>query len=353
MQMKDYIEEIPGCLMKNIDQYPSRNTDTVLENIALKNKRVIVLATGSSSNAIYAMQHYMQKKLKVTIEVVEPFNFVHYMQPIDNTALYIGISQSGKSTSTIDAMKYISESTDNIVIFTSDINSPITTHCKNVIDIGCGIESVGFVTLGYSSTLLSLALFTIRLKYKLDSDKESEIYETEKLKSIVKQIKDTIEISEKWYEVNKLELKDINQLIAIGYGQGYGIAREAETKITETVRCSMNSFELEEYMHGPYLNLNKNTYLLMIEDTSDLSTRSNSLSNYMKDYTDHIYSIRTGYPKVEKNNLYVGEVDDNLLSSLLLVVPVQVLSYKLAKDKGIDLSKRIFDDFDKVLKSKI
>ncbi|MFV0499555.1 MAG: SIS domain-containing protein [Bacilli bacterium] len=309
--MEDYIEEIPGCLIKNIDQYPSTNLNEVLENIALKNNRVIVLATGSSSNAIYAMQHYMQKKLKITIEVIEPFNFVHYKQPIDNNALYIGISQSGKSTSTIDAMKYINESTNNTVIFTSDTNSPITEYCKNVIDIGCGIETVGFVTLGFSSTLLSLALFTIRLKYKVDADKEAEICEIKKLKSIINQIKGATELAEKWYEVNKMEFKDINQLIAIGYGQGYGIAREAETKITETVRCSMNSFELEEYMHGPYLNLNKNTYLLMVEDTSDLSMRSNALSNYMKDYTEHIYSIKTGYSKVEREILCVGEVDDN------------------------------------------
>ncbi|MEG3033781.1 MAG: glucosamine-fructose-6-phosphate aminotransferase, partial [Enterococcus sp.] len=38
---------------------------------------------------------------------------------------------------------------------------------------------------------------------------------------------------------------------------------------------------------------------------------------------------------------------------LLLVIPFQYLSYQIATAIGIDLSKRIFDDFDQVLKSKI
>jgi len=41
------------------------------------------------------------------------------------------------------------------------------------------------------------------------------------------------------------------------------------------------------------------------------------------------------------------------LASLLLIVPMQVLAWRTACVKGIDLSVRIFDDFDRVLKSKI
>jgi glucoselysine-6-phosphate deglycase len=36
-----------------------------------------------------------------------------------------------------------------------------------------------------------------------------------------------------------------------------------------------------------------------------------------------------------------------------LIIPFQLLAYRTATAKGIDLSKRIFDDFDAVLKSKI
>ncbi len=353
MKMEDYVEVIPEYLLKNIQQYPTSGLDKTLKNILLKNERIIVLATGSSSNAIYSMKYYIQEKLSITVEIVEPFNFVHYKQPVDEKALYIGISQSGKSASTIDAVKYVKQNTKNVVIFTSDINSPITEYCDNIIDIGCGIEAVGFVTLGFSSTLLSLALFTIRLKYTLDLDKQTEKNEILKLKSSIEQVEEVKILSEKWYENNKNQLKNVNQLIAIGYGQGYGIAREAETKITETVRCCMNSFELEEYMHGPYLGLNENTYLLMIEDASELARRSKVLSSYMMKYTKHVYNIRIGTEQINGKTLYVGESPDNLICGLLLVVPLQVLSYRLAKDKGIDLSKRIFDDFDEVLKSKI
>ena len=41
------------------------------------------------------------------------------------------------------------------------------------------------------------------------------------------------------------------------------------------------------------------------------------------------------------------------MAPLLLIVPVQMLAWHTAGLKGIDLAKRIFDDFDRVLKSKI
>ena len=47
-------------------------------------------------------------------------------------------------------------------------------------------------------------------------------------------------------EYNKDELVSGKRFVAIGYGPGYGVAREADTKITETVRVPMNGYELEE-----------------------------------------------------------------------------------------------------------
>ena len=52
-------------------------------------------------------------------------------------------------------------------------------------------------------------------------------------------------------------------------------------------------------------------------------------------------------------NISLEEKFDEHLVLLLLVVPIQIMSYKIATFKGIDLGIRIFDDFDKVLKSKI
>ena len=55
----------------------------------------------------------------------------------------------------------------------------------------------------------------------------------------------------------------------------------------------------------------------------------------------------------EENTLALNRRLPHLLSPLLLIVPMQILAWRTACAKGIDLSVRIFDDFDRVLKSKI
>lgn len=44
-----------------------------------------------------------------------------------------------------------------------------------------------------------------------------------------------------------------------------GTAKEAETKLTETIRVPSQGFELEAYMHGPYLEADASHLLFFIE----------------------------------------------------------------------------------------
>ena len=128
--------------------------------------------------------------------------------------------------------------------------------------------------------------------------------------------------------------------------------KEFETKFTETVRKPSQGFELEAYMHGPYLEADSEHILFFIETRSVNEARSQSLKDYMTSYVGKTITVTTEVAK-NANDLGLAVDCDELVSSLLLVIPFQILSYKIAKSKGIDLSQRIFDDFDHVLKSKV
>ena len=105
-------------------------------------------------------------------------------------------------------------------------------------------------------------------------------------------------------------------------------------------------------MHGPYLEADWTHTLFFIEVPGDNLSRSQALSNYMKDAVGKTYRITTEASN-DQDTLGLDSPVSELFSQLLLVIPFQILSYKIATAKGIDLSQRIFDDFDRVLKSKI
>ena len=350
--MLSNIYEEKEVLLKILKEFKEKNLK-IVEELKEKNiNRILILATGSSMNTAQTTKYFLEEILNCFIEIKEPFNFYNY-EKIDNSLdLVIAITQSGKSSSTIEALKYIKEnSMIQTLTITSDIKSPVIKYSDLILDLNLGIEKVGFVTKGFSATVLNLFLLGIFLSEskKVVSKEKVRIY-LEELEKIINYIPKVIKISEDYFEKNKELLKATDRFIAVGYGGALGIAKEFETKFTETVRYPSQGFELEAYMHGPYLEANKNHIIFYLENDGKLKNRMKNLREYMDSYIKKSILIGLNNGDI---NISLEEKFDEHLVLLLLVVPIQIMSYKIATFKGIDLGIRIFDDFDKVLKSKI
>ena len=101
----------------------------------------------------------------------------------DPTDLVVAISQSGKSASTLEAMRKVQALSLPVFALTSDPQSPIARACDGVLDINTGIESVGFVTRGFSATVLNLLLMALMIGWELRVDPILEEIDTGSQKS--------------------------------------------------------------------------------------------------------------------------------------------------------------------------
>lgn len=348
------LEEAQVCskILVNFEE----NLSTFKQLIEKKRpKNWIILATGSSANAMLSSKYYIEKVAGISVEIKEPFNFTHYETINESTDLVLAVSQSGHSYSTIEALKKVHAKGDlPTAVLTSRLDSPITNYSGTVIDIGCGIEKVGFVTKGFTATVLTSMLMGIIAGivsgHLRKEDAEKEI---EELKMLTGQLPSVIEKTENFYVKHAQELNAVPRFAAIGYGPTVGTAKEFETKFTETVRVPSQGFELEAYMHGPYLEVNETHGLFFIQTNSPLSKRAEKLKQYFCHYTDHCFTITSSDDQVDEKTLALGIEVDELMSPLIMVIPFQLLSYRIALGKGVDLGARIFDDFDQVLKSKV
>lgn len=345
--MLDYINEEEATLSTILKKHV---TNEMSEFKDIKN--LLILATGSSYNACLAAKSTMEKIANISITIEEPYNFNHYGKLSDSIDAALAVSQSGKSTSTIDAIKLVKSQNKVTLALTSDLASPIS-QVDYVIDLETGIETVGFVTKGYVATVLHLILLSMTIgKSNGNASVETIDYYKKELGKVITKIPEIIEKSNQFFEKYESLFKVATRFIAIGYGPNWGTAKEFETKFTETVRQPSQGFELEAYMHGPYLEANNEHILFFIDTPSHNSDRSKKLANYMEHYIGKALFITTE-DKKEGNTLSLNIPCDELVSQLALVIPFQLLSYKISTTKGIDLSQRIFDDFDRVLKSKI
>jgi len=273
--MMTYIEEQPAALAAILNAYPQHLAS--VEDFARQHpvRRVLVLATGSSLNAAMCARYFFEHRFGLLVEIKEPYNFVHYEAIDPHTDMVLVVSQSGKSASTLAAMEKVQAAGLPVFALTSDPDSPIGRLCDHVLDIHTGIEKVGFVTRGFSATVLNLLLVALtlaRAQQQID-DRETDDY-LAALHQLAGAIPDTLARTEAFFERHLQGLQTGTRFVAIGEGALTGVAKEFETKFTETVRVPSGGFELEAYMHGPYLEANPEHVMFFIEDAPNPRLRA-------------------------------------------------------------------------------
>ncbi|MFC6177633.1 SIS domain-containing protein [Companilactobacillus huachuanensis] len=355
--MLTYINQEPEILSTILATYPEQ-IDPVIKN-APATKHWLILATGSSINAAYSAKLYLQKMTGAFIDIEEPYNYLNYEKINPDIDLVIGISQSGQSTATISALKkVIKQNHPFSICVTSRPDTELPMVADTTLDILTGSEKVGYVTLGYNATVLSLMLLGLRYATKLDLiNSDMEQSELMAFKSIVQNISPTIEKSIEFFQRFATDFQLAPQFTAIGCGAVLGTLKEMQTKFTEVIRIPSNGFELETFMHGPYLGVHENHRQFFIETNSNsaIVKKQLSLKQYESRSTTHIFTISlTGKKPIidDGQTLELMNIDDELKSPLLAVIPFQIFAWYIAKVKGINLPHLIFNDFSDIVHNK-
>ncbi|EMG28781.1 putative glucosamine-fructose-6-phosphate aminotransferase [Listeria fleischmannii 1991] len=351
--MEDYIHKEPS-IYKNLLENRKQILEPMIKWAHSEYRAVVIFATGSSSNAAFSAQLYMSAKLGIPVYIEEPSLSGNYMLHLDKNTLYIAISQGGHSYSTIHLVKEIEKQGGTIFTITSDLASPIAKEAKLVIGMGMEVEEMPYVTAGYSATILILNLLALELALAEGKiTPEQYEFDVSEMKKIATELPNIIEKSTKWVAAHTKEWMSATRIFFIGYGSTYGVAREGETKVTETIRITAFGKELEEYMHGPYIGLDTSDNIIFLEPEGQLMNRADKLKEFLRGHVPHVQTIYADQGKASPNDLALHIQTDELLASLYMTIPIHLLAFRISQEKGIDLEKSAFPEFDKITASKI
>lgn len=348
MNMYDYIKETPEVL-KNIISNRKKTFEPLVEKVSEKAfNEIVFIGSGTSNNAASTAKHFIEKVLNVKVTCAFPYLFKNYENIINKKALYIAISQTGQSRLTYEALSKVKEMNLMNASISGDLNSSISKLSDISLDMGCGEEEIVYRTKGYSSTLIDLYLLALEigLKQSKISSKDYDKY-IQNLEEIVANFDKLIEVSKGWYDDNKKDLIARDHIFIIGTGSNLGTAIEGSLKIVETVKCFTTNYELEEYMHGPQNALSDEACMFIIESADESKEKAQVLDKYLKT------KISCSYLVGKQGDIKLPCVGNKYFNALELIIPFQVISHCLSTDKGIDLSKKRFPDFDEFVGKKI
>ena len=247
MTMRSCIEEQPAVMQRIFENRSENLKDLLSYYKEICPDHLYIIACGSSYNASCAAAVFMEKALDidVTVHVPSQIPTIRAKRP-----LILAVSQGGESTNTIAAVKALKNYP--LVAVTGKKECTVNTLCDRHFDFGCGIETVGPKTKGYTATILSFSLFALEAGYASGSlSKEDYDRYTAMFAAVPANLQENITRTDAFVEKYLDVFCAAEKIAFTGKGVGGQLAKECALKVMETLLIPSIQYEFEEYLHGP------------------------------------------------------------------------------------------------------
>lgn len=304
-----------------------------------KFKRIDIVACGSAYHTGIVGKNLIEKYADIPVNVKVASEYRYKKCFYDKDTLLIVVSQSGETADTLAALRKAKNDGITTMAIVNVIGSSIAREADHVIYIKAGFEIAVATTKAYLAQVAIFSLIALYLgKFKnLISDEEykkisDEIKEMPKL--IQKTIKNDsyMEIADKIY--NK------KQIFFIGRAIDYAIALEASLKLKEISYINSVAYQAGELKHGTISLIAKNTPVIALLTDEEIAEKTISNIKEVKARGAYIILVTNMMPneKFYDKIITIDKIEE-ILQPILTIIPLQLLSYRIAKNKGCDIDK--------------
>ncbi len=305
--------------------------------------QIQIIACGTSFYTGMVAQYWLEQiaRLPVKTDIASEFRY-RDPQFAPNT-LAIFISQSGETADTLAALRYCRAAGLKTAGLVNVTTSSIAREVDFVIPIFAGPEIGVASTKAFTSFLCALACFTLYLakaRGKLTQDQESSYIEAlEGLPRLINQVLTLIPEFERLAR----DLVKARDILYLGRGVHYPIALEGALKLKEISYIHAEGYAAGELKHGPIALIDEETPVIFVAPEDALFDKS--LSNLQEVAARRgaviLLSNAKGIEKAGDAPAHSVEIPDcpDFIAPILYAVPVQLLAYHIAVEKGTDVDQ--------------
>ena len=301
--------------------------------------KIYLVACGTAMHAGLAAKNMLEKICKIPTEVDIASEF-RYRDPIvDNKTLCIFISQSGETADTIAALKLSKEKGAKTLAISNVIGSSITREADYSIYTHAGPEIAVASTKAYTSQVTLLALLTIYFAETLEISKTEITSLKEDISKLPSKIEETLKCSNKVKEFGHRIYQE-KDVFFLGRGIDETVAKESALKLKEISYIHADSYPAGELKHGPIALIENGITVISIMTDSKLveKTVSNIQEVITRGAKTLVVTNQAVDYKMFDTVIHIPETN-TFVSPILSVIPLQLLSYYISKEKGLDVDK--------------
>ena len=339
------IYEQPTAIRETIGARLNENSKCEFEELNFtkeylnKINRIYIVACGTAMHAGLVGKNVLEKLCRIQTEVDIASEFRYRDPLIDEKTLCIFISQSGETADTIAALKLSKEKGAKTIAATNVIGSSITREADYSIYTHAGPEIAVASTKAYTSQVILLTILGIYFAETLGIN-NSEINTLKKdILELPKKIEDTLKISENVKEFSKKVYQE-KDIFFLGRGIDETVAKEGSLKLKEISYIHSESYAAGELKHGPIALIESGVTVIGV--MTDKSLVEKTVSNIQEVITRGAKTLIVTNQNI--NDKMFDEVihipcTNTILSPILSIIPLQLFSYYISKEKGLDVDK--------------
>ncbi len=342
------IHEQPKGLYDTLHRRLDENDMIKLDGINLTKEhlenfnKIYIVACGTAYHAGLVGKFTIEKMAHIPVEVEVASEF-RYRDPfVDDKTLFIAVSQSGETSDTLEALREAKRKGARVLSVVNVVGSSVARESDDVFYTWAGPEIAVASTKAYTTQLMSMYIIALYMgitKGTIDKAYYEEFIKD--LKAIPEKAKAAL-ATEPSLQVFARELYKNEHVFFIGRGPDAGVSYEGSLKLKEISYINSFAIAAGELKHGTIALIEKDTVVVALATQDKLYEKM--LSNIQEVKARGAYVIglaKEGNDKIEKQAdkvIYIPECRDEL-TPLLSVIPLQILAYYIAKERGCDIDK--------------
>lgn len=304
-------------------------------------RRIIMIACGTSYHSCLATRSIFEELTEIPVSIDLASDFLDRKSPVFRDDVCVFVSQSGETADSLLALGYCLERGALTIGVVNAVGSSMSrqTHCG--VHINAGPEIGVASTKAYTSQYIALVMIALSLSNDSISKRDRQISIIQGLQKIPEQIKEVLLLEDKIKELCDKTLNQQKSLLLLGRGYQFATALEGALKIKEISYMHSEGVLAGELKHGVLALVDDQLPIIAFATRDSLFPKTMSAIEQVTARSGRPIVICNKGDEITKNDkiyatLEVPETVD-CLQGLLNVVPLQLMSYWLAVNRGIDV----------------
>jgi glucosamine--fructose-6-phosphate aminotransferase (isomerizing) len=329
-----------------------RGHNLVLEALGLSEleiqnlRRIVVVAAGTAYHAGVVGRYVIEEWARIPVEPDIASEWIYRNPVLSKDTLVIGISQSGETRDTVNAVKLARERGARTLAVTNLMGTQITREADSSIYTRCGLEVGVAASKTFTAQVALLCLIALKLaqiRKTLPADEVDFILDR------LHELPDKIATFLADVDAGRHRIDEIAQrfyerqfFLYLGRHIGLPVALEGALKLKEISYIPTDAYSAGEMKHGPIALLDEGTPVVVVATNIHVYDKIVSNMQETRARGAHVIAIATeGNEDVQHHAddvIYVPQTPA-FLQAALAVVPLQLLAYRIARLRGLNVDQ--------------